>query len=123
MKIRLFIIDKKGCHHMMDIIKHIKIGYEMSEKFSPYLNINFIPKRYNTGDGYGVIIQAGSDVIKRNYHFKNEKDKEDLEKILWILLRKYHPNIPDITDKDGCIIWTYNPERIEKLIKKGLIVK
>jgi len=28
-----------------------------------------------------------------------------------------------IIDKDGCIIWIYNPERIKKLISKGLIIK
>lgn len=26
-------------------------------------------------------------------------------------------------DKDRCIIWTYNPERIKKLAKEGLIVR
>ena len=26
-------------------------------------------------------------------------------------------------DKDGCVIWTYNPERIRKAISKGLIIK
>ncbi|MBI5148145.1 hypothetical protein HZA33_00515 [Candidatus Pacearchaeota archaeon] len=28
-----------------------------------------------------------------------------------------------IIDKDGCIIWTYNPKRIKELISKNLIVK
>lgn len=28
-----------------------------------------------------------------------------------------------IIDKEGCIIWTYNPKRIEKAFKEGLIVK
>ena len=28
-----------------------------------------------------------------------------------------------IIDKDGCIIWIFNPERIKKLIKEELIVK
>jgi len=26
-------------------------------------------------------------------------------------------------DKDGCVIWTWNPERIKKLIKEGLILR
>ena len=26
-------------------------------------------------------------------------------------------------DKDGCIIWTYNPERIKRLIKEDLIIR
>lgn len=28
-----------------------------------------------------------------------------------------------IIDKEGIVIWTYNPERIKKLIKKGLIAR
>ena len=28
-----------------------------------------------------------------------------------------------IIDKDGCIIWTYNPKRIKKLIKEDLVVR
>ena len=28
-----------------------------------------------------------------------------------------------IIDKDGCIIWTYNPKRIKQLISNKLIVK
>ncbi|PIO00130.1 hypothetical protein COT72_03140 [archaeon CG10_big_fil_rev_8_21_14_0_10_43_11] len=28
-----------------------------------------------------------------------------------------------IVDKDGCVIWTYNPQRIQKLIREELIFK
>ena len=28
-----------------------------------------------------------------------------------------------LIDKDGCIMWIYNPERIQKLIKEGLIIR
>ena len=28
-----------------------------------------------------------------------------------------------IIDKDKCIIWTYNPKRIKKLIKEDLVVR
>jgi len=28
-----------------------------------------------------------------------------------------------IVDKDGCIIWIYNPSRIRKLLSEGLIIK
>ncbi|MBI2139550.1 hypothetical protein HYU14_01390 [Candidatus Woesearchaeota archaeon] len=28
-----------------------------------------------------------------------------------------------LIDKDGCIIWTYNPERIKRLMKEGLIIR
>jgi hypothetical protein len=28
-----------------------------------------------------------------------------------------------IIDKDGCIIWTYNPKRIKQLISEDLLVK
>ena len=27
-----------------------------------------------------------------------------------------------IIDKEGCVIWTYNPQRVRKLLSKGLIV-
>ncbi|MBI2138143.1 hypothetical protein HYU13_01015 [Candidatus Woesearchaeota archaeon] len=28
-----------------------------------------------------------------------------------------------LIDKDGCIIWAYNPERIKRLMKEGLIIR
>jgi len=28
-----------------------------------------------------------------------------------------------VIDREGCIIWTYNPERIKKLISENLLVK
>ena len=28
-----------------------------------------------------------------------------------------------IINKDGCIIWTYNPKRIKELVSKGLVIK
>ena len=28
-----------------------------------------------------------------------------------------------IIDKDGCIMWTYNPDRIKKLASEGLIIR
>lgn len=28
-----------------------------------------------------------------------------------------------LIDKDGCIMWIWNPERIRRLVKEGLIVK
>ncbi len=28
-----------------------------------------------------------------------------------------------IIDKDGCVIWTYDPEGIKKLFEKGLIIR
>ena len=28
-----------------------------------------------------------------------------------------------IIDKDGCIIWIYNPERIKRLISEGLFIR
>ena len=28
-----------------------------------------------------------------------------------------------IIDKDGCIVWIFNPQRIKKLAKEGLVVK
>ena len=28
-----------------------------------------------------------------------------------------------LIDKDGCIIWTYNPQRLRRLIAEGLVVR
>lgn len=28
-----------------------------------------------------------------------------------------------VIGKDGCVIWTYNPKRIKRLISKGLVVR
>jgi len=28
-----------------------------------------------------------------------------------------------LIDKEGCILWTYNPQRVKQLISRGLIVK
>ena len=28
-----------------------------------------------------------------------------------------------VIDKDRCIIWTYNPKRIKKLVSEGLVVR
>jgi len=28
-----------------------------------------------------------------------------------------------LIDKDGCIIWVYNPKRVKRIIKEGLVVK
>lgn len=28
-----------------------------------------------------------------------------------------------LIDKDGCIMWTYNPQRIRRLISEGLVVR
>jgi hypothetical protein len=28
-----------------------------------------------------------------------------------------------LVDSDGCVIWTYNPKRIKKLISEGLVVR
>ncbi len=28
-----------------------------------------------------------------------------------------------LIDKDGCVIWTYNPQRIRRLIAEGLVVR
>lgn len=40
-----------------------------------------------------------------------------------LILRYLQDSGKIFIDKDGCIIWTYDPESINKLIKKGLIVR
>nr|QBK88522.1 MAG: hypothetical protein LCMiAC01_01990 [Mimivirus LCMiAC01] len=95
---KLYLIDKKGCHHTMDLMPGILIVYEMKMKFDPWLQIEFLPERY----GQGIILIAGNEVIRRNYTFDKPKDKVELEKLIWHYIRKYH-NPVDITDKNGCL--------------------
>ena len=42
----------------------------------------------------------------------------------FLLILDYLENSGKIfIDKDGCIMWTYNPKRIKKLFKEGLVVR
>ena len=116
MKLRLYLIDKVGCHHIMYLMPSIKIIYEMHERFSPYLFVDFLPEKYNQpGAQQGIILQAGNDTIRRNYTFDDPNDKKELEALIWHYLRKYN-NIPDHADEDG-ILRSFKKGRINTVIQ------
>lgn len=96
---RLFFIDKPECRHISEIVKGVSVIYQMEEEFYPYLVVDFLPNK--TGKPGGVIIQAGQEIIRKNYTFENPKDEKELRSLLWKLVRKYH-NPKDITEtKNG----------------------
>lgn len=97
---RLFHIDRPGCHHMMKKIVGIQAVYQLEAEFEPYLTVDFLPNPDKTDPG-GVILQAGSEVIRKNYLFDDPNDIIELRKLIWDKVRKYH-NPKDITEK-GCM--------------------
>jgi len=96
---RLFLINKKNCQHITEIMPSIKAIYYLEAFFEPYLVVEFIP---NKGYQPGIILQAGNETIRRNYTFDDPNDVEELKKLIWKYLRKYH-KVVDITDEKGCI--------------------
>ena len=116
MKLRLYFIDKRGCHHIMYLMPSIKIAYEMKEKFNPHVLLEFLPEKYNQPEAkQGVILQIGDDYIHKNYTFEDPADKQELEGLIWHLLRKYN-DIPDHADKDG-VLRNFNKGRINTVIQ------
>lgn len=97
---KLLYIDKPECRSITDIIPAIKSVYQLEQEFSPYLIVDFLPNKNNIDDG--IIIYAGNEIIKKNIHFDKVNDLDEVRKLLWHYLLKYH-NIRDITDKKGCI--------------------
>ena len=98
---RLFLISKPGCHHITELMNGIKAVYQLEMELNPYLLVEFLPNKNN--DPGGVIIQAGDEIIRRNYTFDDPNDIKELRKLLWKYLRKLHDPV-DITNKNGNII-------------------
>lgn len=92
---RLFYIQSRGCKHISDRMPAIKAIYQLEAEFEPYLVVDFLPNPDDKHPG-GIILQAGKDVIERDYTFNNPNDIVELRKIIWDLVRKHH-NPPDIT--------------------------
>ena len=98
---RLFLIDKPGCHHIKDIMPSIMAVYQMEQEFYPYLTVEFVPHRDHQKPG--IILLAGQETIRRYYTFDNPNDIKNLRKLLWKYLLKYH-NIKKMKeDKNGCL--------------------
>ena len=57
------------------------------------------------------------------YQLWKKLPKKMMYQTFQIILNYLEESGKIIIDKEGCIIWTYNPERIKKLIREGLIFK
>lgn len=92
---RLFFIDKPECRHISEIVKGVSAVYQMEQEFYPYLVVEFLPNP--NGELGGIILQAGDEIIRKNYTFENEKDIDELRNLVWSYLKKYHhiKNLPD----------------------------
>ena len=96
---RLWWIDKPECRNMIDIMNGIKAVYQMEQEFAPYLSVDFLPNKNH--EPSGIILQAGNEIIRRNWSFDKKSEVDELRNLLWKYLLKYH-NIREI-GKDGCI--------------------
>ena len=57
------------------------------------------------------------------YQLWKKLPKKMMYQTFQIILNYLEESGKIIIDKDGCIIWTFNPDRIKKLIKEDLIVR
>ena len=57
------------------------------------------------------------------YQLWKKLPKKMMYQTFQIILKYLEESGKIIIDKDGCIIWTYDPERIRKLVKEGLIIR
>jgi len=57
------------------------------------------------------------------YQLWKKLPKKMMYQTFQIILEYLEESGKIIIDKDGCIIWVYNPERIRRLLKEGLIIR
>lgn len=79
-QLHLYHVEGSECNYMKDIIPGISAVYQMEAEFSPYLKVDFLPKRDNTKSG--IILENGTTIIKRDYNF-TEEDIEDMRNLIW----------------------------------------
>lgn len=91
---KLYYIDKPGCHAMPEIMKGVRVIYQMEQEFYPYLQIEFLPHRENIGPG--IILKTKDATINRSYSFDTPNDIQDLRNLIWHYLRQDY-GIKDIT--------------------------
>ena len=96
---KLFLIDKPGCHHMSELIPGISAVYQLEQEFHPYLIVDFIPNRKYPP---GIILVAGNEKIRKNYTFDDPNDIVEVRKLIWKYINKYHKPT-NIADDNGCI--------------------
>ena len=57
------------------------------------------------------------------YQLWKKLPKKMMYQTFQLILRYLQDSGKILIDKDGMVIWIYNPDRIKKLVKKKLIVK
>jgi len=115
---RLFHIDKPGCHHITEIMPGVKAVYQMEQEFFPYLTVEFLPHRDT--EEPGIILVTKTKTIRKYYTFDTQKDIDDLRNLIWeYLVQDY--NIKDIT-KNGCLTNFYesSPNKVVSGWKNNL---
>lgn len=103
--------------------------------YTKYLNISYYIQLYNMVEKkclHSPTLESVIMVEKTIYKYSQECGKYQLWKKLpkkmmyqtfLVILDYLEHSGKIIIDKDGCVIWTYNPEAIKKIIKKGLIIR
>jgi len=95
---KLFLIDKPGCAHMIDLMPGIKHAYQLEQEFFPYLTVEFLPNRYYDP---GVIIIAGKEKVRINVTLENQEELKQVRDVLFKFLNKNY-NVTDLI-KDDCL--------------------
>jgi len=57
------------------------------------------------------------------YQLWKKLPKKMMYQTFQVILKYLQESGKIIVDNDGCVIWTFNPKRVKKLISEGLIVK
>ncbi len=69
------------------------------------------------------------NVIKKNsqeygkYQLWKKLPKKMMYQVFLTILNYLEESGKIIINKDGCIIWTYNPSRLKKISSKNLVIK
>lgn len=86
---RLLFIDRDDCYHITEIMNSVKAVYQMEQEFHPYLIVDFLPKHSVKGR-INIILEAGSETVKKYYNLETEDGVNKLRQLLWTYLHKYH---------------------------------
>lgn len=117
MTIKLYHIDSGEVRHMYDIVQSVKIIYQMEAEFAPYLHVIFIPRA--EGQREGIILQTNTEIIRKNYTFKDKNEINELRNLILTHLLKEHPNITT----DDCQMAKVNFNVIEGWQNKKRMLK
>jgi hypothetical protein len=91
-----------------------------------------LKKQTNKGILYNPTLSSVLMVEKTNYKYSQQYGKYQLWKKLpkkmmyqtYLVILDYLATSGKIfIDKDGCIMWTYDPRGIKRIISEGLVVK